>query len=223
MRAQTNLFALAVALVLLTAATVLGVAFADAALADARSDPVERHAAAATADRLVATDAPTTVRASALDADALDRLNATRLDDIAPPAAGTDIRVAVDGDPVVSRGAPGGGTTVRRSVMVVSRSGETRRTTGIDNGSTIRIPSGVDRATVDLDTGPNTTVRTVRANGRVVLYDGAGLDANATVRLARSEPTTLRIDAGANATGRVAVTYRPVSTEPRTLAVTVDA
>lgn len=223
MRGQTNLLALAVALVLLTGATVLGVAFADAALAEAERDPAERHAARATADRLTAAAAPTTVRANALNATRLDALNATRLDDRSPPVAGADVRIALDGDPVVVRGAPGGGTTVRRSVVVVSRADETRRVDGLDNGSTIRVPRRVDRATVDVDPGPNTTVRTLRANGRVVLHDEDGLDATATVRLSRYEPTRLRVDAGANATGRVAVTYRPVTAEPRTLTVTVDA
>ncbi|WP_338741154.1 DUF7263 family protein [Haloplanus salilacus] len=223
MRGQTNLLSLAVALVLLTGATVLGVTFADAALAEADRDPGERHAARATADRLVAADAPTTVRANALDADAVGGLNATHLDDLSPPVAGADVRVAIDGDPVVVRGAPGGGTTVRRSVVVVSRSEETRRVDGLDNGSTIRVPRRVDRVTVDIDPGPNTTIRTVRANDRVVLHDDGGLDMSATTRLSRYEPTTLRVDAGANATGRVAVTYRPVTVEARTLTVTVDA
>lgn len=223
MRAQTNLIALVVALVLLTGATVLGVTFADAALVDADRDPAERRAAVATADRLVAASAPTTVRANALDAAAIEALNTTRLDEIAPPAAGTDVRVALDGTTVVSRGAPGGGTTVRRSVVVVSRSSPTRSASTLENGSEVRVPRRVDRATVAVDPGPNTTVRTVRANGRVVLYDGAGLDSTATVRLSRYEPTTLSVAAGANATGQFAVTYRPVTAEPRTLTVTVDA
>jgi hypothetical protein len=222
-RGQTNLLALAVALVLLTGATVLGVAFADAALAEAERDPVERHTARATADRLVAAAAPTTVRANALDAAAVDDLNATRLDGLAPPAVGADVRVALDGDPVVVRGAPGGGTTVRRSVVVVSRGGEIRRVDDVANGSAIRVPRGVGRATVDLNPGPNTTIRTARANGRVVLHDENGLTTATTVRLSRYEQTVLRVNAGANATGRITLTYRPVTAEPRTLTVTVDA
>jgi hypothetical protein len=222
-RGQANLLALPVALVLLTGATVLGVAVADAALAEAQRDPADRHAATATADRLVAAGASTTVRANALDADAIDDLNATRLDDVAPPAAGADVRVALDGDPIAARGAPGGGTTVRRSVVVVSRSSPTRRAERLENGSDVVVPGRVGRATVAVDPGPNTTIRTVRANDRVVLHDDAGLDTTATVRLSRYEPTTISVDAGANATGRLAVTYRPVTAEPRTLTVTVDA
>ncbi|MFC7172959.1 hypothetical protein ACFQL0_05555 [Haloplanus litoreus] len=85
MRGQTNLIALAVALVLLTGATVVGVTLADSALAGADRDPVERHAATAVADRLTAADSRITVRANALNATAVDALNASRLSDLAPP------------------------------------------------------------------------------------------------------------------------------------------
>ena len=223
MRAQTNLVALTLALVLVTGATVVGVVVADAALADAERDPLDRHAATAVADRLVAADAPTTVRANALNATAVDALNASRVEALAPPAAGAALRITLDGESVVERGSPDTGATVRRSVVVVSRAEPTRKTANVSNGSTMRIPRGVDRATVAVDPGPNTTLRIVRANSRVVLYDGAGLDTNATVHLSRYEPTTVRIDAGANATGRVAVTYRRPLTETRVLRVTVDA
>ncbi|MFB6102186.1 MAG: hypothetical protein ABEJ73_06430 [Haloplanus sp.] len=223
MRGQANLAALVVALVLLTSATVVGVTIADAALADADREPLERHAATAVADRLVATDAPTTVRSNALNASTLDDLNASRLADIAPPARSGDVRVALDGEVVVERGAPGGGATVRRSVVVVSRAAPAQVAANLSRSSVAQVPRGVARATVRVDAGPNTTVRTVRANGRVVLYDGGGLDTPATVHLARYEPTTLRVDAGGNATGRLTVTYRPRLTTSRTLTVTVDA
>ncbi|AZH24529.1 DUF7263 family protein [Haloplanus aerogenes] len=222
MRAQTNLVALVLALVLLTGATVIGVTFADAALADADREPLDRHAATAVADRLVAADAPTTVRANALNASVVDDLNASRIEALAPPAEGAALRITLDGETVVDRGAPSGGATIRRSVVVVSRSEPIQRAVNVTRGSALRVPRGVGRATVAVDPGPNTTLRTVRANGRVVLYDGSGLDTNTTVRLSRYEPTTIRVAPGANATGRVAVTYRQPRTEPRTLTVTVD-
>lgn len=223
MRAQTNLVALVLALVLLTGATVVGVTFADAALSDADRDPLDRHAATAVADRLVAADAPTTVRANALAADAVGDLNASRVETLAPPAEGAAFRIALDGEPVVERGPAGSGVTVRRSVVVVSRTDPIQRSINVSRGSTVRIPRGVDLATVVVDPGSNSTIRTVRAGGRVVLYDGAGLDTNATVHLSRYEPTTVRIGAETNATGRVTVTYRRPITEARTLTVTVDA
>jgi hypothetical protein len=222
-RAQTNLVALVLALVLVTGATVVGIAAADGALAGADRDPLDRHAATAVADRLVAGDSPTTVRANALDAAAVEALNASRLEALAPPAEGAALRITLDGESVVERGDPSGGVTVRRSVTVVSRSEPVRRAVNLSRGSTVRVPRGVERATVAVDSGENTTIRTVRAGERVVLYDGAGLDSNATVYLSRYEPTTVRPRAGANATGRVVVTYSLPRAQTRTMAVTVDA
>lgn len=222
MRAQTNLVALGLALVLVTGATVVGVAVADGALAGADRDPLDRHAATAVADRLVAADSPTTVRVNALNASRVEALNASRVEALAPPAERAAIRITLDGESVVERGNPTGGVTVRRSVTVVSRSAPVRRAVNLSRGSTVRVPRGVGRATVAVDSGENTTIRTVRAGGRIVLYDGAGLDTNATVYLSRYEPTTVRTGAGANATGRVVVTYRRPSAETHTLAVTVD-
>lgn len=222
MRAQTNLVALTLALVFVTGATVVGVAVADGALAEADRDPLDRHAANAVADRLVAADSPTTVRANALNASVVDELNASRVETLAPPAEDAAFRVALDGETVVDRGSSRGGATVRRSVVVVSRSAPIQKAINVSRDSTVRVPRGVRRAAVAVDTGPNTTIRTVRASGRVVLYDGAGLDTNTTVHLSRYEPTAVRIDPGSNATGRVAVTYRRPLVETRTLTVTVD-
>jgi len=222
MRAQTNLVALVLALTFLTGATVLGVAFADAALADADHDPLDRHAATALTDRLVAPSSPTTVRANALNASVVDGLNASRVEALAPPVEGAAFRITLDGETVVARGSPAGGATVRRSVVVVAGSEPTRRTINVSRESTARVPRGIGRTTVAVDPGPNTTIRTVHANGRVVLHDGAGLDTNTTVRLSRYEPTTIRVDPGTNATGRVVVTHRTPRSEPRTLRVTVD-
>jgi hypothetical protein len=221
-RAQTTLVALGLALVLVTGATVVGVAVADGALAEADRDPLDRHAASAVADRLVAADSPTTVRANALNASEIDALNASRVEALAPPAEDAALRVALDGETVAERGTPHRSATVRRSVVVVSRSAPIQRTINVSRGSAVRVPQGVDLATVAVDPGPNTTIRTVRAGGRVVLYDGAGLDTNATVHLSRYEPTPIRIDPGTNATGRVVVTYRRPLVDTRTLTVTVD-
>jgi len=223
MRAQTNLVALVLSLALLTGATVIGVTFADAALADADRDPIDRHVVTTVADRLVAADAPTTVRANALNATAVENLSASRIEALAPPAEDAAIRITLDGEPIVARGAPGGGATIRRSVVVVSHSEPVHRTINLSRDSTVRVPRGVGRATVAVDTGPNTTLRTVHASGRVVLYDGAGLETNTTVHLSRYGPTTIRVDPGTNATGRVAVTYRQPRTESRTLTVTANA
>jgi len=220
-RGQTNLAALVIAFVLLTGATVVGVTFADAALADADRNPRDRHAATAVADRLVAADAPTTVRANALAAAAVDDLNASQVETLVPPAKGAAVRITLDGEPVVDRGSPAGGATVRRSVVVVTRSEPVRRSINASRNTTVRVPRGVDRAAVDVE--PASNVTTVRANGRVVLYDGSALETNETVHLSPYEPSTIRTGTVGNATGRVVVTYRRPHTEPRILTVIVDA
>jgi hypothetical protein len=222
-RGQTNLFALVLALVLLTAATVVGVTLADAALAGADRDPTERRAATTTAQRLTAADSPMTVRANVLNASRVAALNASRLHELAPPTRAGAVRVALDERTVVDRGSPGGGWTVSRAVLVRSQAESTTTRANLSRRSTVTVPRGVDRATVAVAPGPNTTVRSVRANDRVLLHDGGGLNTTATVHLDRYEPSTLRIDAGANATGRVAVTYHPRIVDDRTLTVTVDA
>jgi hypothetical protein len=222
MRAQANLVALAVALLLLTGATVVAVSAADDALVAADGDPAERRAANAVADGLVAADAQTTDRANVLNASRVDGLDA---DALAPPAAGHAVRVRLDGATLVERGTVRGGTTVRRAVLVVSRPETVRLTVDIDNRSTVRrpIPRGVGRATVDVLPGPNTTIPTVRANDRVVMHADAGLNGERAVALYRHEPTTVRVDGARNATGMVVVTYRPPTVEERILEVTVDA
>lgn len=222
MRGQTNLAALAVALVVLTGATVAGVALADAALAGADRDPVDRHAANAVAARLIAAESPVTVRANALNESTIESLNASRLDELAP-ATTDDVRVALDGRPVVERGTPDGGATVRRAVLVVDRSAPIRTAANLTRRSELTVPRGVDRVTVSVEPGPNTTVHTVRADGRVVLHDEAGLDTTATVAVSEYTPTTLRVATSANATGRFEVRYRRQITEERTLTVTADA
>jgi hypothetical protein len=222
-RAQVNLVALAVALVLVTGATVVGVGLADSALAGADRDPLDRHVAAGVAARLTAADSPVTVRENALDAAAVARLNATRIAELAPPATDADVRIALDDTVVAERGDPRDGTTVRRSVVSRSRTEPTTAVRNLSREPTVDVPRGVERATVDVDAGANTTVRSVRANGRVLLYDGSGLNGTETVSLDRYERTTLRVETAANATGRVAVTYRRGLVQDRRLTVTADA
>jgi hypothetical protein len=221
-RAQVNLVALGVALVLVTGAAVVGVTLADSALASADRDPLERQAASAIAERLTAADSSVTVRANTLDAAGVARLNASRVADLAPPARERPFRVALGGTVVAERGTPGG-ASIRRSVVVRSRTPPTPVVIDLARESTLRIPRGVGLATVAVDAGPNTTVRSVRANDRVLLYDSAGVDGSATVSLDRYDRTTVTVETSANATGRVEVTYRRPIVDRRPLTVTVDA
>ncbi|MFC7081255.1 DUF7263 family protein [Halorussus caseinilyticus] len=76
MRAQMNLPALAVALLVVTTVTVVSLGMADRAYLSAERDADQRRVAVALSERLVAPDAAVTTRANVLEDDALADLNA---------------------------------------------------------------------------------------------------------------------------------------------------
>ena len=214
-RAQTNLLAVAVAVVLLVGTTGVAVAVADDALARADRDPVARHAAAATAERLVAPESPTTRRANVVRGARLRNLTARDAGRLSPPVRDRPVAVSLDGRTLVSRGDPAG-PAVRRAVRVTETERVVRRA---DAGDAVVVPGGVSRADVTVRSGPNATVRTVLADERPALRAPSGLAGRATVRVSRRGPTTLRTAGTTNATLRVA--YDRVRTRPATLEVRV--
>lgn len=222
MRAQANLPVLAVALAALTALAGVGVAFADGALAGADRDPAERRAADAAAERLVAADAPTTLRANLLDRGAAATLTPARLDALAPPVAGRAVRVRLGGRTLFERGDADGGTTARRIVLAGERTARTR-TVNATAGSVV-LPRRTATVTLAVRTGAG-NVTAVRANDRVVLRDPSGIRGPTTVRTSRYTTTRLSFETrpGANGTvdGRIRITAYPVSATKATLAVTV--
>jgi hypothetical protein len=222
-RAQANLPALAVALLLLTITTGLGLSLADGAFADARREPGERAVAVGLAERLVSDESPLTARENALNGSELDRLDAERLAARFPVVEGRAVRVRLDGAPVVERGDPDGGdgTTVRRIVLVERRQAVTLPAVP---GDRVTLPRRTTRATVALSPPNGTVVRSVRANGRVVLHNASGLRGTFDVRLSRYETTRLAFDReGPFPSTGVEVTYYPARTTKAELAVTVDA
>ncbi|MFB6155363.1 MAG: hypothetical protein ABEJ22_05660 [Haloferacaceae archaeon] len=222
MRAQSNLPALAVALVLLTTGTVTAVALGTEALGAADRDPAVRHAAVTVADRLVAADAPTSRRRGVLDGDAVDELNRTTLASLAPAAANRSVRVRLDGETVLAVGDPDGGATVRR-VVRVARPHRLVQTVDLAGSRSLRLHDRTDRVSLTVRPGPNTTVTAVRANGRVVLSDARGLDGTATVPLSRRRRARLTVDANDGAIGWVGVEYTVPNETAATLEVTVGA
>jgi hypothetical protein len=220
MRAQANLPALAVALVLLTTGTVTAVALGTDALGAADRDPAARRAAATVADRLVAADAPTTRRRGVLDGEAVDALNRTTVVGIAPVAASRSIRVRLGGEPLLSVGDPGGGATVRR-VVRVARPRRVTAAVALTDSRSVRLENRTRRVRLSFEPGENTTVTAVRANGRVVLYDPGGLTGTASVALSGHERTRLDFAANENATGSVGVEYAVPNATATTLEVTV--
>jgi hypothetical protein len=212
MRAQANLPALAVALLVVSTTTGLAVVIADGAFASAQRDATERATATAIADRLTAPDSPTTARRNVLTH---SRLTAAVLADVVP--AGTDVRIAVDGDVVFERGDPTG-PTARRLVLVAERQRVTIEPPL--KFETVTLPRRSPRATIRIE--PAADVDTVRANDRVVLHDPAGITGAHDVALSRYETTTLRFEGDVDA-GEVEVTYYPRQTTKGRLEVTVDA
>lgn len=219
MRAQANLPAVAVALVVLTATTATALVLADGAFASGTREADERRLAVALAERLVAPGAPTTRRANVVNASALAVLDGDRLSEWFPASRGADVRIRV-GERTVVDGA--GGTTVRR-VVLVSREQSVTRRPPLTGGRTT-LPRRTDRVRLAIDPPPAVTVETVRANGRVVLHDPSGLAGTYTVDTTRYETVTLAFDAdGPLPAGSVTVTYFPERTTKARLEVSVDA
>lgn len=213
-RAQANLLSLAVALTALVSATTLGLVVADGALAGADRDPGERRAASAAAERLVSADA-TTVRENVLDGSVVDGLSAADLSDLAPPVANRSVRVRLGGETLLERGDPTG-TTVQRVVLVAERTRRSR-SVAVGDGRELTLPRRTDR--VELVFGSESTVETVRVNGRVVLHDPGRLMGQFTIVPSRYETTTLTFAGGI---AQVGITSTPLRTEKATLRVTVD-
>lgn len=221
-RAQVNLPALAVALVLLTATATLALALADDAFDDADRTPAERRIATALTERLVAPDSPLTDRANVLDGDALAAFDAARLRETFPVVGERAVRVRVGDRTLVERGDPIDGVTVRRVVLVRRQQAVELQPQLDDNETTL--PRRTRRVTLDVDPPTSTTVRTVRADGRVVLHAPSGLDGEYTVRVSRFDTVTLAFETdGFLAPRTVGITYYPARTTKATLAVTVDA
>ena len=219
-RGQANLVALAVGLILLTTVTVAGVVVADGALAGADRTPVRRHAAVALADRLVAADSAVAYRSNVLNGSALDGLTAERLDRLAPPVAGRPVSLRLDGETLVSRGDPVGGTTVARAVVVGTRT-DVSRTVDLSAAPTLSRRASALR--IRVDPGSNTTVHTVRVNDRIVLYDPGGLSGTATVDTSRLANATVSFGTNGNYPGTATVSARPVDATAARLEVTVGA
>lgn len=213
-RAQANLLSLAVALTALVSATALGLVVADGALAGADREPGERRAADAAAERLVSADA-TTVRENVLDREAVAGLTLADLDALAPPVANRSVRVRLGGETLLERGDPTG-ATVERVVLLAGRTTRSRAV-AVGDGDEVTLPRRTDR--VELTFGPESTVETMRVNGRVVLHDPGGLSGQFVIEPSRYETATLSFDGGV---AQVGIESRPLRTEKATLRVTVD-
>lgn len=216
-RAQANLPALAVALLLVGGSVAVAVGLAAGAFASADTDPEDARLAASLADRLVAADSPFTVRANVVSAAAVRNATVDQL------PVGVDARVTLDGRTVVSRGDPTGGATIRRVVLVADA--ETRDLEPTLEGSdVVSLPRRTTNATITITPPEGVTVTAVRANDRVVLHDPDGLRGAYDVSLARYDTVQFAFDADTDLPdGSVHVAYRVETTTKGVLGVTVDA
>jgi hypothetical protein len=218
-RAQANLVALAVALLLVTAAVGVSLAVGSGALAGADGTARDRAAASGLAARLVA-DSRLTTAPNVLDRDALRSLDPAALRAAVPAARGAAVRITLDGDPVVRAGDATGGTTVRRLVLVERRRTET---VALTTAAPVTLPP-TDSATVTVDAPERVRVTSLRANGRVVARNASGLNGTVALDLRRANRTRLAVEAsGPLPAGTVQVRYHPWNTTPAVLGVTVDA
>lgn len=222
-RAQASLPALALALLILTSVTVLSLAVADGVLASADREPRDRHVATSLADRLVAADGPVAVRANVLDGAELAALNGSSLRRQFPVADGAAVSVTVGDQRIVDDPDARDGTTVRR-IVTVRRTDRRSITPPFGVRKAVTLPRRTAAATIDLDPPANTTIRSVRANGRVLLADSSGLDGQYDVELSRFETARLEFAGpGPLYRGNVTVSYPAERTNREVLRVTVDA
>jgi len=222
MRAQSSLPALGVALLLLTAATLLGVTAANGALAAADRDALDRQAAVALSDRLTADRAPVTTRPNVVNDTRLDTLNASTLRATYGLDEDAAVRVRLGNRTLAAAGDPTDGVTVRR--LVLREATRQRTLTPAFTGTrTVTLPRRTDALELTLAPPDGTTLRQVEANGRVVLRNTSGLSGTYEVPVSPLETTRLRFDAdGPLGTGSVRIGYAPERTRKAELAVTVD-
>ncbi|USZ69224.1 hypothetical protein NGM10_05650 [Halorussus salilacus] len=223
-RAQMNLPALAVALLVVTAVAVVSFGMADRAFVSADRDADERRVAVALSERLVGAETPLTARPNVLDADELDGMDAERLRSLFPVVDERDVRVRLGNRTLAESGDPTGGTAVRRIVLVEDRE-EVSLTPDLSaDEPTVTLPRRSPRARLAIDPPEETTVTVVRANDRVVLRNASGLSGAFEVRLSEFETTALTFESEGDLSAEsVEVTYYPAETRKELLAVTVDA
>jgi len=223
MRGQTELPALGVAFVLLTVVVVLGVGVADGALLASERPAVERQAAVGLSDALVDGRAPLTSRENVLREPAVASLDGAALRDRYGLPGGSAARVRLDGEEIATAGDVRDGTTVERIVLVEQRSERTIRP-AFERGRTVTLPRRTENATLTVRPPANTTVRSVWADDRIVLYNESGLRGTFEVDLSPLATTQLRFGAaGELSDGSVRIAYYPAETRKATLEVTVDA
>lgn len=224
-RGQANLVALAVAIVVLTAALGVGLAIADGAFGDAERDATERATAASLAETLVHPDSSLSARHNVLNASAVEVFESQDLDTRHTALEAYDVTVRLDDETLATTGDTTAGTTIRRVVLVEERQSAIR-TPGLSGTAdpTVTLPRRTDRVVLAFDPDDDTTVSTVRIDERVELHNESGLVGEHEVAVSPLETSKVEIEAdGEVVEGDVRIEYFPVRTRSAVLEVTVDA
>lgn len=222
MRGQAELPALGIAFVLLTSTVVVGVVLADSAFTSAQRPALEEQTATSLSERLVSPESPQTTRANVLAADELQRLDEPTLREVYNVPGEADVRISLDGEPVLETGPVTEGVTVERIVLVERRTRETLRP-DFDNSRTVTLPRRTSNATLSIDPPSGTTIERVYANERVILSDETGLEGTFELSLSSFATTTLRFEGiGLLDEDSVRLEYQPPETTKVLMQVSVD-
>ena len=201
-RGQANLVGFAAAVVVVATVTVTGVALAGDALADADRQPAATHAAEQVAAHLVDADAAHTRERNVLRADRTANLTLAGLDAAVPPLRGRPVSVTLGGNTLVERDGNGDADTARRThaaarverrVRVERPIDRSVRVDLADRGG-VTLSDHTGRVAVRIDTRRTRTVRTVRADARVVLHDPSGLSGRYVVAVPETRPLTMSFE-----------------------------
>lgn len=222
-RAQTELPAIGIAFVLLTAVLVLGIGAANSALTTSERPALEQQAAVGLSDQLTADSSGVTVRPNVLDDSEIESMTVGDLETAYGLDSDHDVRIQLDDTVVAESGDPTDGTTIDRLVVVEKRTDRTLVPNFEDN-RTVTLPQRATNPTIEIDPPTGTVVRRVRADDRIVLQNETGLRGSFEISLSRFETQQLRFDtAGSLASGDVEIEYDRIETRKATLAVTIDA
>jgi hypothetical protein len=211
-----------VAVVVVTSVLGATVVIAESRLVEATDarDAADRHAAATLAARLVG-DAPASYPSGTVQN--RTTLSAAEVERLAPAVADAAVSVELDGRTLFERGDASDGTTVYRGVLIGTPQ-DRQHSVDLRRNRTVTLAHRTQQVDLTIDPGPNTTVRTVRVNSRVVLHNETGLAGTASVPTSDRRATELTVETSTTTTtdGYVNVSYVSVEHDPATLAVTVD-
>lgn len=222
MRGQANLLALAVALIALTGAMVVGLAIADGAFVAAEGDATERQLATGVAERLASADGPIATRENVLNASAVESFDAAALRSTLPGLATRDVAVMLNDEPIAATDDVEGYSIERIVLVERTRSVEVDAPFDRTNRS-VTLPRRTDRIDVRIDRSANATVTSIRIGDRIVRRNASGLTGNVSIATARYRTARVSIDAdGRLAPDEAGLTYYPSRTEKALLEVSVD-